>query len=190
MAGTLPGVMTTVGRLARRYGLARSTLLYYDAIGLLRPASRSPSGYRRYGAAEERRLEQICRYRRAGLQLAAISEILDDPPTRLATVLERRLTELDGEIAERHEQQRVIATLLRRPDLLAARRVIDKATWTSLLAASGMSDADMWRWHAAFEATAPARHQEFLELLGLAAGEIDAIRTRARAGGDPAPGGP
>lgn len=180
---TLPAGMITVGKLAHRYGLARSTLLYYDAIGLLRPASRSAAGYRRYGEAEEQRLETICRYRRAGLTLAAIAEILDGEQTRLATVLEERLAELDREISERHEQQRLIASLLQRPDLLARHRIIDKATWTGLLAASGMDDADMWRWHATFEAGAAEKHQQFLELLGLPAEEIEAIRDRARTAG-------
>lgn len=181
---TLPVRMVTIGRLARRYGLARSTLLYYDAIGLLRPATRSSAGYRRYGEVEERRLEAICRYRRAGLSLAAIAEILDGPATRLATVLERRMRELDEEIAELREQQRLIATLLRRPAVLARQRVIDKSTWTSLLSASGMSEADMRRWHTAFEASAPTKHQEFLELLGLPDDEIQAIRGWARGAGD------
>jgi DNA-binding transcriptional MerR regulator len=178
--GTLPTTMVTVGNLARRYGLARSTLLYYDAIGLLRPASRSAAGYRRYSPEEEHRLELICRYRRAGLSLAAIAEILDGPPTRLAEVLEQRLAELDDEIGERHEQQRLIAALLRRPALLARTRVIDKATWTGLLAASGMDEADMDRWHAAFETGAPEKHQRFLELLGLPPDEITTIRTWSR----------
>jgi len=178
---TLPAGMITVGKLARRHGLARSTLLYYDAIGLLRPASRTAAGYRRYGEAEERRLEAICRYRRAGLTLAAITEVLDGEPTRLAAVLEQRLAELDSEISERHEQQRLIATLLRRPDLLARHRIIDKATWTSLLAASGMDEEDMRRWHVAFEAGAAEKHQRFLELLGLPDAEIETIRAWSRA---------
>ncbi|EKD38479.1 MAG: transcriptional regulator, MerR family, partial [uncultured bacterium] len=55
----------TVGRLARKFGLSRSTLLYYDAIGLLSPAGHIQGEYRLYGPSEEGRLEQICRYRRA-----------------------------------------------------------------------------------------------------------------------------
>ena len=42
----------TVGRLARRFGLARSTLLYYDRIGVLRPSARSAAGYRLYDAGD------------------------------------------------------------------------------------------------------------------------------------------
>ncbi len=40
--------MITIGRLARRFGLSRSTLLYYDSIGLLSPSTRSAKDYRLY----------------------------------------------------------------------------------------------------------------------------------------------
>jgi MerR family transcriptional regulator, thiopeptide resistance regulator len=180
---TLPPAMLTVGTLARRHGLARTTLLYYDAIGVLRPAGRSAAGYRRYGPDEERRLELICTYRRAGLPLAAIARVLDGPATALLTALEQRLAELDAEVERLRGQQRLVAALLRRPELLERTRVVDKATWVALLAASGMSEADMWRWHEGFERTNPDKHQRFLELLGLADAEIAAIRADATEGG-------
>ena len=179
-AATLERTMATIGVLARAHGLARSTLLYYDAIGLLRPAARSANGYRRYGPDEERRLALICTYRRAGLSLDAIRRLLDGASAGLAAVLEDRISELDGDIERLREQQRLIAGLLERPDLLPRERVLDKRTWVNLLAASGMSEADMERWHDEFERTAPAKHQRFLELLGLPPAEIAAIRRQHR----------
>ncbi len=175
-AATLPHGMVTVGILARAHGLARSTLLYYDAIGLLRPVARSAAGYRRHGPEEERRLALICAYRRAGLLLDAIRRALDGPSKGLAAVLEERISELDGDILRLRDQQRLIAGLLERPDLLRSGRVLDKQTWVELLAASGMSKADMERWHGEFERAAPEKRQRFLELLGLPAAEIVAIR--------------
>ena len=59
--------MWTVTQLAQRCGLSRSTLLYYESIGLLKPPSRSGGNYRRYGEQDLQRLEQICLYRDAGL---------------------------------------------------------------------------------------------------------------------------
>ena len=175
-AVSLPPGMVTVGAFARTHGLARSTLLYYDAIGLLRPAERSASGYRRYGPKEERRLALICTYRRAGLSLDSIRRVLDGASEGLAAVLEERLAELDDDIERLRDQQRLITGLLERPDLLRRERVLDKQTWVDLLAASGMSAKDMERWHGEFERTAPEKHQRFLELLGLPAAEIAAIR--------------
>lgn len=69
--------MPTISALGRRFGLSRSTLLYYDRIGLLRPGGRSAKAYRHYGEAEVARLEQICLYRRAGVPLAEIRRLLD-----------------------------------------------------------------------------------------------------------------
>jgi len=170
--------MLTIGTLARRFGLARSTLLHYDHLGLLRPAARSGAGYRGYTAADAERLGWICTYRRAGLGLEAIARILDAPASGAGTVLEERLAELDREMDRLREQKRVVAGLLRRPELVAPPELLDKATWMDLLRASGLSSADMDRWHEDFERLAPARHRSFLAALGLGEEEIAAIRAR------------
>ena len=49
--------MYTVSKIAQRFGLSRSTLLYYDRIGLLSPSGRSPGDYRLYDQADCDRLE-------------------------------------------------------------------------------------------------------------------------------------
>lgn len=172
--------MLTIGALAGRFGLARSTLLHYDHLGLLRPAGRSRAGYRRYTEADAERLAQICTYRRAGLSLAAIARALEAPAAGARAALEARLAELDRELGQLREQQRVIAALLQRPDLVPDRTPLDKATWVGLLRASGLSDEDMDRWHAAFEASDPERHGRFLAALGLGPAEVAAIRARSR----------
>ena len=53
----------TVGRLGELCGISRSTLLYYDSLGLLAPSGRSPSGYRLYSEADRARLERILAFR-------------------------------------------------------------------------------------------------------------------------------
>ncbi len=175
--------MLTVGALGKRFGLARSTLLYYDAVGLLRPTSRSGAGYRRYDEDAVRRLELVCTLRRAGLSLQAIARALEAPEQGVVAALEERLKDLDAEVRRLQAQQRLIASLLQRPDLLERARVVDKRTWVELLAASGMSEEDMDRWHVAFETSAPEKHQRFLELLGLPPDEVAAIRAWSADGG-------
>ena len=170
--------MLTITALARRFGLARSTLLHYDHLGLLRAQDRTGAGYRLYGPGEVSRLEAICTYRRAGVSLQAIGQILDAPLHRVAQVLDERLEELDREREALRQQQRVLAGLLQRPELLRD-GPLDKATWVALLRASGMSDDAMDEWHRAFEAQDPGRHQRFLEVLGLPAEEIAALRRRS-----------
>lgn len=177
--------MPTISALARRFGLSRSTLLYYDRIGLLRPEGRSLSDYRQYGAAEVRRLEQICLYRRAGMPLAQVRRLLDGPGLATAPILEARFRELEGDIQRLRDQQRLLAGLLGNPSLLDGLQAMDKATWVALLRASGFSEADMDRWHIAFEATDPERHRQFLVLLGLSEAEVAQIRAWSARGAGP-----
>ena len=42
----------SIGQLAQRTGVAIDTVRYYERNGLLQPAGRLASGYRRYGDAE------------------------------------------------------------------------------------------------------------------------------------------
>jgi len=172
--------MHTVGRLARKHGLSRSTLLYYDRIGLLRPSGHAKGEYRQYSKDDDTRLRRICEYRKAGLALKEIKRILDDPAgTGIADVLEGRLTELNEEMATLRDQQALVAGLLGRTDLLADYAAMDKATWVSLLRAAGFSEDDMQRWHSQFEHSAPDKHAEFLRRLSIPENEISAIRSMA-----------
>jgi len=173
----------TLGRLARATGLARSSLLHYEALGLLKPLARSETGYRLYGEAQVQRLQAIRRYREAGLSLEAIARLLEAPQaTGPAALLEQRLLALSDEVQRLREQQQGLARLLAMPDFLAQRRARGKADWVALLRQAGFSDEDMNRWHADFEAAAPEQHAAFLRSLGLSPREVAAIRRAAAAG--------
>ena len=104
--------MLTPGVLARRVGLSRSTLLYYDRIGLLRPSRRTLSRYRQYSEEDVRRLEQICTLRKTGLRLKDIGRALGAPENLLTRALEERLDELNDEVERLRNQQRFILGLL------------------------------------------------------------------------------
>ncbi len=172
--------MWTVSKLAAQCGLSRSTLLYYESIGLMKPAPRSTGNYRRYGEGERKRLEQICVYRDAGLKLADIRKLLDRPAGGAASVLRRRLRELHGEVEKLRGHQQAILKLLKTSDSLWRTKVITKEKWVSIMKASGFTEDDMHRWHAEFEHSAPQEHQEFLEFLHIPHAEITAIRDFSR----------
>jgi MerR family transcriptional regulator, thiopeptide resistance regulator len=179
----MPDAPATIGRLARRFGLSRSTLLYYDRIGLLRPSARTDANYRRYAPEDAARLAQVCRFREAGVPLADIRRILEARGDGLAAVLERRLAALNGEIAALRRQQDVIVRLLRRPSLRRRTRTLDKAQWVALLRAAGLDDAGMNAWHREFERSAPEAHQDFLESLGIPEADVRRIRAASRRDG-------
>ena len=68
----------TVGAVARMAGVTVRTLHHYDEIGLLTPSGRSGAGYRRYGAADLERLQQILFYRELGFGLDQIRNVMTD----------------------------------------------------------------------------------------------------------------
>jgi MerR family transcriptional regulator, thiopeptide resistance regulator len=172
----------TVTALARAAGLSRSTVLYYESIGLLRKVKRSGANYRLYGEPDALRLRQICVYRAAGLTLADIRAALDRPADDFAAILDRRMARIGLEIDRLRGQQRAIARLLqttgrRKKDMLS------KEKWTKVMRDSGFSDDDMRRWHAQFEKDAPEDHEEFLRFLHIPDDEVRRIREWSRVGG-------
>jgi MerR family transcriptional regulator, thiopeptide resistance regulator len=170
----------SIGEIAKHYGLSRSTLLYYDAIGLLRPSGRNKSNYRRYTGEDSRRLRLICMYRQVGLSMAAIAKILESPQGGVRDILEKRLLELGQEISGLRAQQHVIIRMLGDKTLRDRTPVMDKENWVSLLRAAGLDDEAMGKWHAEFEKLSPLLHQEFLEGLGIPNTEIALIRRAFR----------
>ena len=171
---------TSIGRLAKRFGLSRSTLLYYDSIGLLKPSERTPANYRIYSDKDIRRMEQIAVYREAGLPLQAIGTMLDGRTGTSVAILEDRLVQINADVRRLREQQQVLVKLLKNRSALRKSRVMTKQRWVALLAATGMNDDDMRRWHVEFERMAPEAHQDFLESLGIPNKEIRTIRKSAK----------
>jgi MerR family transcriptional regulator, thiopeptide resistance regulator len=170
----------TVSRLAKSCQLSRSTVLYYESIGLLTRPRRSEGNYRVYSSKDLERLRQICLYRDTGLTLSDIRSLLDAPRNDAASVLRRRFAEIGTAIERMREHQRAIARLL-NTDELRKDRMINKEKWTSIMASAGFTEEDMQRWHQEFERSAPQEHQEFLEFLHIPAAEIRTIRDRSAA---------
>lgn len=176
--------MLAISAIARKYGFSRSTLLYYDRLGLVRPTYRTAAGYRLYQEEDEQRLALLCEYRRAGIPLREIGALLDrGAPTgsAVAGALEKRVKALNLEIAGLRSQQEIALALLRKLGRRRDRdaRAMTKEKWVMLLRAIGLADSQMMEWHAAFERQAPEAHQDFLESLGISAAEIGRIRQRS-----------
>jgi DNA-binding transcriptional MerR regulator len=171
----------TISAFAKKFGLSRSTLLYYDRIGLLKPAGMSPSGYRIYGEREQLRMESIDTYRKAGLSLSEIRGILDsENDDALDVALENRLKHLTLEIHELKVQQQLIARLIKRDHDIPRYRNMNVEQWVAMLEEAGVDEAGLITWHKAFERDAPEEHQEFLVYLGLDEKEIMKIRAQSR----------
>jgi len=166
----------TIGQVAKKYSLSRSTLIYYDSIGVLTPSGRSDSNYRLYSDSDLKKMDKISLFRDAGLSLNTISMLLDKEGNELNQSLEHRLLSINTEIQGLRNQQKVILQILESKSAIRNSRVVTKETWVSLLEAAGLDEAGMEKWHIEFERTSPEAHQDFLESIGIEKDEVASIR--------------
>jgi len=93
-----------IGQFAQQAGVAIDTVRYYERSGLLAPAGRLASGYRRYGASELKRLRFIRRAKALGFSLEDIRELLSLGDSgdvgSVKQAAQRRLEDVEGRIAE------------------------------------------------------------------------------------------
>jgi MerR family transcriptional regulator, thiopeptide resistance regulator len=111
--------MWTVSKLARRCGLSRGTLLYYESIGLLKPPAAAPptTGVTASGIAALAADLRLSPCRADAGTISAILIKLDRRESDAAAVLKRRLVALDGEIETRRAHQRAILKLLQNDSI-------------------------------------------------------------------------
>lgn len=93
--------MYTISEMARMFDLSRQTLIYYDRIGLFKPARVNDEGYRFYAPVQIPQLRLICLLREMDVELKDIAELLNSGDTaRIVAHLEEREGELRCRIAE------------------------------------------------------------------------------------------
>jgi DNA-binding transcriptional MerR regulator len=173
--------MFTIGQMVKNYGLSRSTLIYYDNIGVLSPDCRTESNYRLYSDDDVRKMERILLFRSAGLSLDSIASLLEKKGDDLNTALEQRLFVINSEIQGLRHQQKVILRILENKNLEMDARVLTRENWVSMLKAAGLDNEGMKNWHIEFEKTSPEAHQDFLESIGIEQDEIKSIRNWSKA---------
>ncbi len=97
-----------IGELSARHGLSTATVRYYESLGLLGEAERSPNGYRLFSSDDEERLRFILRAKALDLSLDEIRSLLDawhqgscqDTRTRLRHLVAHKIQEARTRAAE------------------------------------------------------------------------------------------
>jgi DNA-binding transcriptional MerR regulator len=112
-----------IGELAKRTGLTVRALHHYDRIGLLKPSSRTESGYRCYTAGDVARLQQVLSLRQLGFSLEEVRNCLDRSGFSPLEVIELHVARLQEQM-ERQQQLcarlRAIALQLRSAEEVSA----------------------------------------------------------------------
>ncbi|MER5216280.1 MerR family transcriptional regulator [Streptomyces sp. NPDC002838] len=103
----------SIGELARRTGLTVKTIRFYSDHGIVRPAGRTPAGYRRYGPDAVARLAFVRTLRDLDLGLDVIRQILDRELT-LGDVAARHAAALDAQIGVLRLRRAVLTAVARR----------------------------------------------------------------------------
>jgi DNA-binding transcriptional MerR regulator len=107
-----------IGELAGRTGLAPSAIRFYEASGLLPPATRGANGYRTYSDAALQKLRVIQVAQRLGFSLESLRAVLawenGTPHELIVERLQSRLAEIDALQATLRSQRRETQALIVR----------------------------------------------------------------------------
>lgn len=106
-----------VSEVARKSGVSADAIRYYEQLGLLPAADRTPSGYRQFGEEAVARIRFIKDAQSLGLRLAEIGELLkiqDDgacPCGHTKSLLQQRLEQVNRELAVLNNLRRELERL-------------------------------------------------------------------------------
>lgn len=156
--------MYRVSDICEKVGLARSTLLYYERIGLVNPAREPGNGYRLYSEQDFNQLILIRQLQKAGLSLQECKNFLAGQID--AQRLEQRLFHLEQELREMETAKEVLSALYSK----VTGRSIDNGSYSQRLN----------EWHIKFDQQSFAAHLQWLQQLGFSEKEALHIRCVSR----------
>ncbi len=120
----------TIGELARRAGVTRKAIRFYEAKQVLPPPTRAANGYRLYGDEAVEMLSFVKQASSLGLTLAEIKEVIGirqggrPPCAHVHRLLREKAGELDGKLRDllqvRQRIRRSLAAWNRQPMARAA----------------------------------------------------------------------
>lgn len=103
-----------IGELARRAGVTRKAIRFYEAAGVLPPPARGANGYRLYGPDAVQMLRFVTQAAGLGLTLAEIKEIIAirqggrPPCAHVLHLLRDKARELDRKLQDLLEMRRQV----------------------------------------------------------------------------------
>lgn len=113
-----------IGDVAARAGVSIKTLRYYEDVGVIDKAARTPGGYRDYDEDVLERLRFVRSAQAVGLTLGEIREVVafrergESPCAHVLELLDTHAAEVDRRIRELRTLRRDLATLAQRAKAL------------------------------------------------------------------------
>lgn len=95
-----------IGAVATRSGVPAKTIRYYESVGLIPPATRTGSGYRRYTELDIQTLQFVQRARGLGFSIKEVATLLDlwrnkeRASAEVKTLARRHLAQTEEKILE------------------------------------------------------------------------------------------
>lgn len=109
-----------IGQAAEQADLPAKTIRYYEDIGLIEPAARTPSGYRNYGEKDVETLRFLKRARSLGFSVEVCRELLSLYGDRnrasadVKRIAGQRVAEIEAKIAELQAMRRTLVHLMEK----------------------------------------------------------------------------
>ena len=114
------GRLLTIGQFAALHGINRKTLMWYDEIGLFRPAAVDPvNGYRLYSYHQSPILETILLLRELDVSTTEIQDFMKNRSAEnMKCLLEERITDLDLQLMHLQAVRKTLCNHLQNMETL------------------------------------------------------------------------
>lgn len=115
-----------VSDLAAEFLINPRTIRYYERVGLLKPSTRTPAGYRLFSSADRDRLRFILKAKATGLTLQEIREVLSlrdkgvAPCERVLAFVQAKLEQVDCRVQALLDFRKELVALQRESAATAA----------------------------------------------------------------------
>lgn len=103
--------MFTISQFAAIHGTTKRTLIWYDEMGILKPAFVGKNGYRYYTYTQSSALETVLMLRELNVSIEEIKDFMENRSAdRMEQLLSEKIAEVEHSIAKLKNIQRVLAS--------------------------------------------------------------------------------
>ncbi|MCD6526182.1 MAG: MerR family transcriptional regulator [Desulfuromonas sp.] len=156
--------MYSITEVSQKIGVARSTLLYYERLGIISPRRLAKNNYRRYSEHDVTHLIVLRQLQQAGFSLDECQQVLNGNIE--STLIEQHLVRLQQELQQMEVTQQLLQALYKHQ---TGKQMDHRA-----------SKHQLQQWHHNFEQLSADAHVQWLRQMGFSEKEIFHIRWVSR----------